>query len=474
MLRRSLLRRSIVDTTHKEGFSLSRLSNGLRVLTCDDGNGITGMGLFMLNGTKFEDETNAGSAAVFESLPLRGNQLYTGKEISETLGMFGNAFKVTNNKEAMSVMLMLPRYHQKDGLALLNAMCLHPTRDEAEFQLAKEKTLERSSVASRDATSMCFDLVHEAGWSGKGLGNPLNPSKEALDRLTMTAFSDFFSHYTRPQRTVLAATGVADHVAFAEEAEKQLQFDNDSNAPLSIPTYPYTGGMRLMQNTEAPESMSKFQEKNLSHIALFFQGIPMSHKDYYAVSVIQTLLGGGTSFSSGGPGKGMQTKLFREVLNREGGLHGLECITAWYSDGGLIGLYGTAPHENASSLLRIMLYQSASICQRVSNEHLEMAKNQLSSQLILLGEGREQLLNDMGFNLVVHNHVITPQETISGSANITLPALQRVCDQMIERPVTLAVYGETKGMPTYPKLTEALKQLHVSLNRQPKAEKATP
>ncbi|ORC87210.1 mitochondrial processing peptidase alpha subunit [Trypanosoma theileri] len=464
MLRRCFPCRGIVETVTKDNYVLSRLSNGLRVLTCDDGNGITGMGLFMLNGTKFEDESNAGSAAVFESLPLLSNQIYTDREISQSLGVLGNAFKVTNNKEAMSVMLMVPRYHQRDGLELLNAMCLHPTQNKDCFEIAKKKALERAFVYSRDATSMCFELVHEAGWNGKGLGRPLNPKEEELNRLTLEKFTAFHRACTRPERTVLAATGVADHKLFATEAERILQFDSEPVQLCTSSHHPYTGGSRLVQQTEAPESMNKFQEKNLSHVALFYQGVPINHPDYYTISVIQTLLGGGTSFSSGGPGKGMQTKLFREVLNREGFLHGLECITAWYSDGGLIGLYGSAPHESVYALLKVMIYQAASICQRVSPEHLEMAKNQLRSQLILLGEGREQLLSDMGFNMVVHNHIITANETVEGTRDITLSGLKRVCADMVRKPLTFAVYGETRNMPSHAKLEEALRKTYEKMN----------
>ncbi|CBH09484.1 metallo-peptidase, Clan ME, Family M16, putative [Trypanosoma brucei gambiense DAL972] len=469
MLRHCIPRLGIAKTVIKDNYSLSTLTNGLRVLTCDDGNGVTGMGLFMLNGAKFESPDNAGAAAVFEALPLRDNQIYTSREISQALSGLGNAFKVTNNKEALSVILMLPRYHQRDGLELLNAMCLHPTRNEEEFRVAKEKTHERTLLYDRDATSVCFELVHEAGWNGKGLGHSLNPKKEELDKLTLEKFTAFHSACTRPERTVLAATGVADHKSFAEEVEKLLRFNNADVAVQAMPQlqpgyYPYTGGSRLVHRTEAPESVNKFQEKSLSHVALFFQGVPINHPDYYNISVIQTLLGGGTSFSSGGPGKGMQTKLFREVLNREGFLHGLECITAWYSDGGLFGLYGTAPHQAVVSLLNVMIYQAASICQRVSPTHLEMAKNQLRSQLILLGEGREQLLSDMGFNLVVHNHIITATETMEGTRNITLDDLKRVCADMIKKPLTFTVYGDTTKMPSHESLEETVRKTYEKLN----------
>lgn len=466
MLRRSRVGRGIVDTTVKEHFTASRLSSGLRVITSDDGNGITGMGLFSLNGPKFEQPANYGAAAVLESLQLRANRYYTTDEISKTLGVLGNAFKVSNNREAMSTMVMVPRYHQKDGLDLLNAMWLHPTEAESEFAVAKEQTLQRSSLMNRDAATMLFEMVHKAGWSGHGLGNAFCPTEQQLQQLDLAAVLNFHRQTTQPDRTVLAATGISDHKAFALEAEQMLHFPSPPSTTVEVVNYPYTGGSLLTQNTIAPESMNKFQEKNLSHMALFLQGIPMSHPDYYTVSVIQTLMGGGTSFSSGGPGKGMQTKLFREVLNRESYMHGMECITAWYSDGGLIGLYGSAPHEYVVHLLRTILYQVASMSQRVTAQHLEMAKNQLCSQLILLGEGREQLLNDMGFNLLVHDYMITPQETMEGSARVRMSDLQRVCSNLVERPPTFAVYGETKGLPTYAELTESLKKTYAALNKR--------
>ena len=37
--------------------------------------------------------------------------------------------------------------------------------------------------------------------------------------------------------------------------------------------------------------------------------------DVVPVCVVDTLLGGGSSFSAGGPGKGMYSRLYREVLN---------------------------------------------------------------------------------------------------------------------------------------------------------------
>ena len=54
----------------------------------------------------------------------------------------------------------------------------------------------------------------------------------------------------------------------------------------------------------------------LCHMALNFQGAGQASKDLVPLAVLSTLLGGGDSFSSGGPGKGMTSKLYENVLNQ--------------------------------------------------------------------------------------------------------------------------------------------------------------
>lgn len=462
----------IVETKRKDNFFLSTLSNGLRVLTVNDGSGCTGAGVFTLNATKFETESTRGAAAILESLPLRGNAIHSQEDVCQLLGTLGNAYKTTNNKEAMGTMIMTPRYHAQEGLEILNGMCLQPSHDPKVFREAKEMTRERASVADRDATKVCFELIHQAAWGGKGLGNDTFPSDDQLDELTLDNFLAFHRVHTRPSRTVVAATGVADHEAYAKMCFETLQFPEPqpgddallaaSHTAASRATY--CGGSVLRHNTKAPDSTKKFAERNLSHAGLMFQGVPLHHPDYYTVALIQSLLGGGTSFSSGGPGKGMQTKLFREVLHREGWIHGVECISAWYSDGGIIGLYASAPHEWVRHLVNMMMIQACSICQRIGEEHIDMAKNQLCSQLVLLGEGREQLLSDMGFNLIVHNYITTADEILRGTSSVTLKDLKRVCATMIERPITFALFGDTEKMPTHDVLERQMKALYAKMN----------
>lgn len=54
----------------------------------------------------------------------------------------------------------------------------------------------------------------------------------------------------------------------------------------------------------------------LAHICLALESCSHQDDDFVAYCVLNTLMGGGGSFSAGGPGKGMYTRLYTNVLNR--------------------------------------------------------------------------------------------------------------------------------------------------------------
>ena len=70
------------------------------------------------------------------------------------------------------------------------------------------------------------------------------------------------------------------------------------------------------ENLHAPQSYAKFEEDNRTLIGIMFEGVGRGHEDYHTMRVAQSMLGGGEAFETGGPGKGILTKLFREGLCR--------------------------------------------------------------------------------------------------------------------------------------------------------------
>jgi processing peptidase subunit alpha len=441
---------------------VSLLDNGLKVLSYDDHSAVSAVGLFAMNGPRYELGGTAGASTILESLLLKGNAARPQPRFSVDLCSIGS-LKTANVREALGWIASMPRYNLDAGLQLLEEAALHPTTDGAVFAEAKAAAAERLGLTSRDATRLCFELIHQVAFGDAALGRPQLPTVEELDALTHANLLKFHAAFTQPERATVVGVGIPDHDAFVAAIEARLRFPAPPAAAVeSDPETTYTGGSRFVFNSEAPESVTKFEEKNLTHIGMCYKACNVSHPDYPTYCVIQTLLGGGTSFSSGGPGKGLHTKLFREVVHREGWIHGVECVSAWYRDSCIIGLYGQAPHAHNVRLANMMAFQLATIADRLTDEHLAMAKNQLLSQMILLGEARDQLVEDQAKMLLLHGTTLTAADLIKGTNTVTMADLRRVCKELLESKLTYVCYGNTEKLPAADKLSEQI----LAMNRK--------
>src|SRR3546814_10605240 len=77
-----------------------------------------------------------------------------------------------------------------------------------------------------------------------------------------------------------------------------------------------------------------------AHLLLGFPGIAYHDADFYAVSVMSTLFGGG-----------MSSRLFQEIRERRGLVYSIYAYTSSYSDGGLFGISAGTGREEVAELV---------------------------------------------------------------------------------------------------------------------------
>lgn len=76
--------------------------------------------------------------------------------------------------------------------------------------------------------------------------------------------------------------------------------------------------------------------------------------------VTQWYLGGGSSFSTGGPGKGILTRFYR-LLSSVYQLNTIQCSASMYHDGSIFGTFLSVHPRNASTAFRAVLVPSSLI-----------------------------------------------------------------------------------------------------------------
>jgi len=66
------------------------------------------------------------------------------------------------------------------------------------------------------------------------------------------------------------------------------------------------------------------------------------------------MMGGGGSFSAGGPGKGMYSRLYLNVLNRYHFMFNATAYNQSYSDSGLFCIHASAPPEDFNNMCTVI------------------------------------------------------------------------------------------------------------------------
>ena len=64
--------------------------------------------------------------------------------------------------------------------------------------------------------------------------------------------------------------------------------------------------------------------------------------------------GGGNSFSSGGPGKGMHSRLYTRVLNKYAWVHSCAAFNSTFNESGLVGIQAACEPDNVEAMLAVM------------------------------------------------------------------------------------------------------------------------
>lgn len=306
------------------------------------------------------------------------------------------------------------------------------------------------------------DMTSEQRWllSGTGLDSSFTDTPTSSRYASSSSSSGSLSSATSsPATSSSPSPAQASRFLTGLPFLKNLSTSAPSQASISsaTPTYTplgltapshYTGGFLSLPPLPAPPNPAL---PHLSHIHLAFEALPISSSDIYALATLQTLLGGGGSFSAGGPGKGMYSRLYTNVLNQYGWVESCIAFNHSYTDSGLFGISASCNPARVKEMLDVMCRELQNLTldngyQALQPAEVNRAKNQLRSALLMNLESRMVELEDLGRQVQVHGRKIGVKEMCAQIEALTVKDLRKVARQVFSGRVQNIGLGS--GAPT--------------------------
>lgn len=178
-----------------------------------------------------------------------------------------------------------------------------------------------------------------------------------------------------------------------------------------------------------------------------FESVDWQSSDVPAFYVINTLIGNATSFSSGGPGKGMYCRAITNLMQKNNFVESAGAINSHYSDSGLFGMSITGPDESSADLMKVLLAELAKLKTRIPDEELERAKNILKINILMALERKEDRVEEIARNYMTYGQM-TFQNYCEKIDQVTSNDINRAAAKaLLNKPTLLVSAKEIDNLP---------------------------
>lgn len=466
----------------------------------------SGVGVYIEAGSRFEDANLRGVSHIMDRLAFKSTSGSSADDMLEQVEALGGNIQCASSRESM----MYQAATFNNAVPATVSLLAETIRDP---QMTTEEVAEQIETARYEIAEIWSkpelilpELVHTAAFKDNTLGNPLLCPEERLSAITRDTVIRYRELFYRPDRIVVAFAGVehGEAVKLTEqffgdmkastrpapsrtgsETSESSTLSSEASSASSSPTQKpstllskvpffknisttssqkanvlttpstelditrpaqYTGGFLAL-----PPQPPSVHNPLFTHIHLGFEGLPVGSDDIYALATLQTLLGGGGSFSAGGPGKGMYSRLYTNVLNQYAFVESCVAFNHSYTDSGLFGISASCQPGHTSAMLDVMCQELRALTldtgfSRLQEGEVARAKNQLRSSLLMNLESRMTELEDLGRSVQVHGRKVPVREMCDRIQNLTVDDLRRVAKMVVGGLVTNV--GGGSGAPT--------------------------
>lgn len=436
----------------------SVLPSGLRVISQETYGQAATLGIFIDAGSRFEDDDSVGVSHFLEHLGFKSTTSRSHAQLVREVEDIGALTTSSIGREQIIYTIDLLRDNVEKGLMLLADTILNVDLIPEEFEGIKAIMRIQTEDLLENPPAMLQEFIHAAAYGADtSLGRPLQCPLDKIDALAAENIRKFRAKHFVAQKMVLAGSGV-DHARLVKYAEKFFasvtvapagtKLSSSSSTDTLEPVI-YTGGLHSLPKSEA----------EFSYAALAFPTGGWHHEDLVPICVLHTLLGGGDSFSAGGPGKGMYSRLYTSVLNRFYWVESAFAFSSIHADVGLLGIYGACLPSHTSNLVALLCNQMLSVANRlVDSIELARAKNQLKSSVLMNLESRMILYEDIGRQLLTYGKRETPESVCAKIDQVTAADIQRVVKQAMQCPPSVVYSGDISLFPQYQQVVAGIEE----------------
>lgn len=440
------------------------MSNGMKVASEKRFGHFCIAGIAIQSGSRYETNYPNGVSHFIERSAFGPTNKFKSREdVAESISQYGGTIDCQGSRDTLIYAVSIFNREIEHAVDLLSETVLKPklTPRDVEETAMRINFENQDLLIDPERKTQLSEMIHAAAYNNNTLGHKKVCPPENIDKIDSQIMFNYMKHTHTPDRMVLAGVGM-EHEKLVELAQKYFVESTpiwESNPELvaiepktiTKPKSIYTGGYNTIQADLSNVSLGPTPLPNLAHFSLGFE--VCSHlelDDFVTYCVMNMLLGGGGSFSAGGPGKGMFTRLFTNVLNVYYWINSCSAHNQSYEDSGIFYIQSSSEPEQLHELVHIVIEEFKRVAYgRIGQQELARAKKQLTSMLLINLEVRPVVFEDIARQVLSTGQRRQPCELIEKIERVSEDNLRQAAQKMLGKTPAVSCLGDLTKMPSF-------------------------
>lgn len=362
------------------------------------------LGIWVKAGAVDETKNVSGISHFIEHMLFKGTEERSAKKIAEDVDRIGGQINAFTGREATCYYMKTLGSNAKQAAEILLDMFLNSKFDKTEMSKEKQVIYEEMKMIEDTPDDYAHEVISDLIFKGCPYEKSIIGTQTSLKGISQAILKQYIAdEYTRDS-IVVSVAGNFDMDEICSLFDGRLKHLKAEKQVKEFYDEPYKPYFRV-----------KVKDIEQSHICLGTRGLSLDNDNYYALSLLNNIMGGS-----------MSSRLFQNIREQKGLAYSVYSHASSFVHAGYYNIYAGVSHDkvyDAINGIKEELELLKTHC--ITEDELHVAKEQLKASYIFGQENVNGRMFSMGKNTILLNKVYTPQEIIDEIDAVTMNDIKK-------------------------------------------------
>ena len=380
------------------------------------------MGVWVDVGARDETPDENGLSHLIEHLIFKGTDKRSAFQIAKEFDAIGGQTNAFTTMENTCYHAKVIDTHLDTMAEILSDIFLNSRFDQEDIRREQPVILQEVGMVEDSPDEYIHILSGENFWGEHPLGRSILGNRQNILAFNAERLKTFFKKLYQPNRILISAAGNLEH---------------DRLLDLIGPAFENIAPGKGFPDRVPPEVRAglvlKQRDLEQVHICLGTRGLPTADPGRYALSLMNTILGGN-----------MSSRLFQEIREQRGLAYTVYSFVSSHVDTGMFGAYAAVEPSNALETCRLLLEQLYRLKrEKVSENELTGAKEFIKGNLYLASENGENQMVRLAQNELHFRRTVPLKTVIKQIEALTADHILELANTLLEdNTLSLTMLGQ--------------------------------